>query len=349
MPGPVAAFRRGAAEDRVLLVGALAVWAIFSGLLLMKGGGGIRSVSYLTNLIVYLSALLFFVVPLAASRLWRDRPDGPLAFLGRLLTDGDIGIKLARGAPMLLALVLFMPAFSAMKSAIPLFSAYTWDDTWIGLDRALHGTDAWRFMQPIFGYPAVTSALSLLYHLWILLIYAGGVWFCFFVNDRELRARYFLVYFASWTILGIAVAFATASVGPCFLAPLLGDYRFEEQMDYLRHANEHFPVLTLPVQDQLIAWHQRGSHGLGRGITAMPSMHVSLAFLFFLAVRRVSKLAGVLFGLFFVAVFVGSVHLGYHYAVDGYVSVAGTWVLWVLAGLYVRHHRRAPERQPAMA
>src|SRR5690606_14246814 len=121
--------------------------------------------------------------------------------------------------------------------------------------------------------------------------------------------------------LGIVMATAFASVGPCFLAPMLSDTRFVAQMEYLRQANTHFPVMVLQVQERLIAWHQLGDAGLGRGITAMPSMHVSLALLFFLAMRRVSKRAGYFFGAFFIAILIGSVHLGYHYAVDGYVSI----------------------------
>src|SRR5690606_34613201 len=130
----------------------------------------------------------------------------------------------------------------------------------------------------------------------------GGIWFCFFVEDRDVRTRYLIAYLSCWTLLGVVMATALASVGPCFLAPMLGDTRFVEQMEYLRQADTHFPIMVLEVQDQLIAWHQSGNEGLGRGISAMPSMHVSLAFLFFLAMRRVSKRAGYFFGVFFVAI-----------------------------------------------
>jgi len=250
---------------------------------------------------------------------------------------------------MLIILAGFMPTFSAMKSAIPLFNAFVWDDAWITLDRALHGTDPSRLLQPLIGYPLISSGLSILYHLWILLIYAGGVWFCFFVDDRDLRTRYLIGYFACWTLLGIVMATAFASVGPCFLAPMLSDTRFVAQMEYLRQANTHFPVMVLQVQERLIAWHQLGDAGLGRGITAMPSMHVSLALLFFLAMRRVSKRAGYFFGAFFIAILIGSVHLGYHYAVDGYVSIAVTGLIWALAGRYVRRRDPAPEPASAIA
>jgi len=340
-------FRAGLNEDRAILAGALLVWMLFMSVLATKGVNGFRANSFLSNLILYLSALLFVLVPVIAVQLWRHRPDSPLAFLGELFATGDLGVRLARGAPMLIVLAGFMPTFSAMKSAIPLFNAYIWDDSWITLDRTLHGTDPWRLLQPLVGYPPISSALSILYHLWILLIYAGGIWFCFFVDNRDLRSRYLIAYFASWVLIGVVMATTLASVGPCFLAPLLGDTRFLEQMEYLRQANTNFPIMVLEVQEQLVAWHQSGSAGLGRGITAMPSMHVSLAFLFFLAMRQVSKRAGYFFGAFFIAILIGSVHLGYHYAVDGYVSIAVTGLIWALAGQYVR--RRAPAAAPASA
>lgn len=340
-------FRSRVYEDRVLLTGVSLVWLMFIVLLESRGVTGFRPTGYIANLIIYLSALLFVLLPLTAARLWRHRPKSPLAFLARLFTTGDLGVRLAGGAPMLIALAVFMSTFSTMKSALPLFSAYVWDDSWIALDRALHGTDPWRLLQPLIGQPLISSALSVLYHLWILLIYAGGIWFCFFVDDRDLRTRYLIAYFACWTVIGVVMAIALASVGPCFLAPMLGDTRFVEQMDYLRQANTRYPIMVLQVQDQLIAWHQSGDKGLGRGISAMPSMHVSLAFLFFLAMRQVSKWAGFFFGAFFVAILIGSVHLGYHYAVDGYIAMAVTGMLWALAGQYVQ--RRAAVTEPVSA
>lgn len=341
---PLTEFRRGAAADWPILAGLLLVWVALMALLAFNGVNGFRFSAYLSNLIPYLSALLFFLIYWLGSLLLRHRPNQPISFLAASFGSDRLAHRLMRGAPMLLALVIFMPAFSAMKSAIPLFNAYSWDETWLQLDRTLHGTDPWRMLNAGIGYPIVTSIVSAFYHLWILLIYAGGVYFCFFQDNQELRARYFIAYFASWTVLGVLMALAFASVGPAFIGPLLSDHAFDEQMAYLRDANEHFPVMVLEVQEQLIAWQLSGNHGLGRGISAMPSMHVSLAFLFFLAMRKVSKFAGFFFGLFFVIVLIGSVHLAYHYAVDGYVSIAVTGMIWVISGALARRLSRANNR-----
>jgi hypothetical protein len=230
-----------------------------------------------------------------------------------------------------------------MKTAIPLFNSSNWDAVWIGADKAIHGADAWRLLQPVLGFPIVTSALSFAYHAWMLLIYVGGVYFCFIVKNRELRARYFIGFFAIWTVLGVALATGFASVGPCFVGPLLGDHRFDEQMAYLASANEKFPVLVLPVQQMLLAWHAAGTNGLGGGITAMPSMHVAMALLFALSMARVSKRAGLYAWLFFLVILVASVHLAYHYAVDGYVAILVTLVLWAMAGPLARRVARGSE------
>lgn len=342
----LAELHRGAAADRALLLGLCLVGAVYLGLLASRGVDGFGLQTFSLNLSLYLAALLVLLALALGLLLARHRPARPIGFVTASFISSGFAGQLARGVPMLLALAIFLPLFSSMKSAIPLFNAYTWDDTWIDLDRALHGTDPWRFLQPIFGYPVVTSVLAGFYHLWLLLIYAGGVAFCFFVADRQLRARFFITYFASWTLLGSALAIAFASVGPCFVGPMLGDHRFDEQMAYLRAANEQFPVMTLAVQEQLINWHASGSDGLGRGISAMPSMHVSIAFLFFLAMRRISRIAGLVFGTFFVIILIGSVHLAYHYAVDGYVSIAATWLIWLAAGVAARRitgANKAPE------
>lgn len=120
-------------------------------------------------------------------------------------------------------------------------------------------------------------------------------------------------------------------------------------MAYLREADAQFPVLVLDVQQTLLSWHNEGNFGLGRGITAMPSMHVALAFLFYLGMRHINKRASYFFGAFCVLIFIGSVHLGYHYAVDGYASIALTLIVWKLAGLVTKTDRAAETASPARA
>lgn len=344
-------FRRGLSGDWPILVAVLAIWIMLLAALASVGVSGFRFSAYFSNLVIYLSALIFFIALRIGQLLIRHRPDRPIGFLRDAFAHDRLVPRLHYGAPMMLALILFMPAFSAMKSAIPLFQPYQWDGTWIALDRTLHGTDPWRVLQPVLGYPIVTSALSLLYHLWIMLIYAGGIYFCFYETNRSLRTRYFIAYFLCWLVIGILAATALASVGPCFVGPLLGDTRFEPLMAYLHHADQYYPVMTLPVQDQLIAYYHSGDHGLGRGISAMPSMHVSLAFLFFLSMRHIGRRVAVLFGLFFAIILIGSVHLAYHYAVDGYAAIIATGIIWIVAGRAARliGHGDRQDRQPAGA
>ena len=128
------------------------------------------------------------------------------------------------------------------------------------------------------------------------------------------------------------MAIAFASVGPCFMEPLLGDDTFADQMVYLHEAGERYPVLVLEVQQILLDWHAIGQHGIGRGITAMPSMHVALATIFWLATRRIYRWAGWFFFVFLAVIFVGSIHLAYHYAVDGIVAFVGAILIWIVAG-----------------
>ena len=69
---------------------------------------------------------------------------------------------------------------------------------------------------------------------------------------------------------------------------------------------------------------------MGSGISAMPSLHVAMAFLFALLTWRVNRLLGVCFYAFTGLILLGSVHLAWHYAVDGYLALAITWCIWHL-------------------
>jgi hypothetical protein len=115
-------------------------------------------------------------------------------------------------------------------------------------------------------------------------------------------------------------------------------------MDYLRGADKVMPLAALRVQDQLAAWARSGMPGLGRGISAMPSMHVSIACLLMLVSQRMGRRWAIAGVLFLGSIMLGSVHLADHYAIDAYASLAATPAIW-----WVSKHLKLPVRTPRSA
>jgi hypothetical protein len=286
----------------------------------------------LANGRLYFVAGFALLVIDAIALLVRNRPASPASFLLGTYRERLSSPRVIASLPAFALIIVFMPFFSKLKSMIPLFNDFKWDTAFIAWDRALFfGMDGWQALQPVFGYPLVTAFMAVLYHAWMLLIYAGTLFFLFYRAGGAIRRQYLLGFFLIWTLIGGGMATALASVGPVFVGPILGLPTFDAQMAYLNAANEQVPILTLHVQELLLNWYHQGDRGLGSGITAMPSMHVSMAMLFWLAIREVSPRAGRAFLVFLVLIWIGSVHLAYHYAVDGLVSLIATAFLWGIA------------------
>ena len=84
------------------------------------------------------------------------------------------------------------------------------------------------------------------------------------------------------------------------------------------------------------------------GISAMPSMHVAICVLFGLWVTRFRKLAlTVLAWSYAVAIYIGSIHLGWHYATDGVVSAICVLAIWWTTGRYVEWLKALPASAPS--
>lgn len=289
------------------------------------------------NAQLYLTAGLAMLFADLVWQLVRHRPAAPTQFLLARYRAQLTQPEALAGLPLLAIAVAFMPFFSTLKSMIPLFNDFTWDPVFIAWDRTLFfGHHAADVLQPLLGYPPVTALLAVLYHAWIMLIYVGVLFFLLYRAAAPVRRQYFLCFVLIWTVIGGGLATVFASVGPCFVGPIFGDTTFDAQMAYLRAANEHVPVLTLNVQELLLQWYRESDRGLGSGITAMPSMHVAMAHLTWLGMRRVSRAAGWWFFAFLVVIWVGSVHLAYHYAVDGLISVIATAAIWSACGALLR-------------
>src|SRR4030095_8812860 len=112
---------------------------------------------------------------------------------------------------------------------------------------------------------------------------------------------------------------------------------FEPLMTSLAEASAVFPISTLVIQDALWEGYVTGT-GLGHGVSAMPSMHVGTSVLFALAAPRRSVLRKLL-AAFAVVIFIGSIQLGWHYAVDGYVAAGLARIFWKVAGALVAWDR----------
>lgn len=240
--------------------------------------------------------------------------------------------RMANGLPMVIIMMVFMYAFANIKAAIPILNPLAWDPYFAQLDATLHfGTQPWVWLQPLLGYAPVTFLINLNYNLWFLVTWIMWVHFAFADRPSELRTRFFLSFFAMWILIGGVLAVWFSSAGPCFYGRLgLTPDPYAGLMAYLRGVNEVFPVWALPVQDELWRGYIDNSV-IVRGISAMPSMHNGSALLFALAGYKVSRTAGHLLSAHAFLIFIGSVHLGWHYAVDSYFAWALTLVIWFTA------------------
>ena len=265
------------------------------------------------------------------------RPDRLCHYLYHVLRRYLSRERLLQALPVLLLIPVFAASFTTFKTAIPRLHPYTWDSTLAAWDLVLHGgTAPWAWLQPLLGHPWVTGLLNVSYHLWFFLFYAMIYWLALDTRRPLLRMQFLLSFVLSWIILGSIAAMLFSSVGPCYYGHLHDSDPYAPLMAYLHEANHHFPIWALSVQDML--WQDYQSRGASSelGISAMPSMHVATAVLMALLGWRVSRSAGLALSVFAMLIMLGSVHLGWHYALDGYAGAAGAALVWHAVGRMLR-------------
>lgn len=242
--------------------------------------------------------------------------------------------RLLYALPMLLIIPVFSSAFGLFKAAIPFVNPFTFDIRIAEWDRLLHGGQhPWTLLQPLIGYPVVTAIINVCYHLWFFVMFAMLYWQTCSLVNRRLRMQFLLSFCFTWIFLGTVGATWLSSVGPCYYGYLIpGDNPFAPLMEYLRNANEHFPIWALDVQKLLWDGYQNRATETAWGVSAMPSLHIATSILFALTGWRISRSAGIALTLFAAIIMIGSVHLGWHYALDGYVGAAGAYAIWRFVG-----------------
>ncbi|WP_299944476.1 phosphatase PAP2 family protein [uncultured Ruegeria sp.] len=229
-----------------------------------------------------------------------------------------------------ISVILLIVTFSYLKDEIPSVNPYSWDPLFAQLDRFLHGGhDPWTLLQAILGSPYLTTLVNMAYHGWFVLIYMAVCLACIDRRDPN-RSMTFLVAFAlCWSIGGNLMAIIFSSVGPVYYQPFGFGDTFVPLVEFLHESHEISPVWALE-------WHQLLLDGYFNdgpisGISAMPSMHVATSVLLAIYGFSYSRWLGWSLTAFAVVIMLGSVHLAWHYAIDGYVSTALVFFLWWLA------------------
>jgi len=230
---------------------------------------------------------------------------------------------------------LFFSTFGSFKRMIPLLNPFAWDPNFMDWDRWLHfGEHPWRLLQPLLGTPIVTSGTSFAYNLWFFVLFFTFIWQAMGTKRPELRMQFLIAFLLTWVVLGTVLATLLSSGGPVYYGRITGlADPYTPLMQYLYAVQERFPVWALAVQEKLWLTYKAGGVDFGSGISAMPSLHVGTSVLFALLGWRISRWAGIAYSAFAALILVGSVHLGWHYAIDGYLSILAIVPIWWFAGI----------------
>ncbi len=235
---------------------------------------------------------------------------------------------------LILALILLHGSFTAVKNMLADLSPFQWDQALAMADRTLHGgRDPWLWLQPLLGHHWVTRVLQLIYTLgWVTALCVFTTLLALSRRLEHLRIRFFVTYVLCWVLIGNLMAGLFLSAGPVYYGEVTGDLaRFGAQEQYLGFS-KGMAYSSFDLQHMLWTLHEQGRTQLGTGISAFPSLHVSMATLFALTAWAIDRRWGWLATAFLVITMAGSVHLGWHYALDGYVAVVVTVAIWFGVG-----------------
>jgi hypothetical protein len=341
------------AADR-LLYAIIGVY-LAAALAMAASVGLLGRINVLTYLPVWayllMTCVMVYVLIAEVPRCIRADPRAPISKLVERFRQADAP-RLVAGLTLMLAVGLFMGVFTTIKTMLPHLTEFRWDAAFAELDFAIHGADPWRLLHPILGHPPITQAIEFVYlTVWAVLIVAAPAWAIFADIPRGRRQRYLLTYFLCWIVLGNVAAGVFFSAGPCYFLEVTGDDRFAALIAY-HEGNVDAATLrgVQLLQDHLWSVFEQGRMEVGSGISAFPSLHVSMATMIVIMAFCINRKLGFASLGYLLLIQVSSVHLAWHYAVDGYASIAVTLAIWfALRPLEKTEPSHAAQPAPAAA
>jgi hypothetical protein len=230
---------------------------------------------------------------------------------------------------------------TSWRVSIPYVHPYAWGPVLHRWDLTLHGAEPWRLAHALLHAPSVVRWLpGFVDQAYSIGWLAANVLVVLVLGLHPLGARghrVLVAYVLAYAVLGSLAATVFSSAGPVYYGRVVaGPDPYAGLVPSMVAHLPAFAASAVQLQDYLWRAYVRGQTTLTSGITAFPSMHVATTTLLALALGSWRRWAGVVGWVFVPLTLLGSVYLGWHYAVDGYASIVGMVALWWLAGRMVR-------------
>lgn len=233
------------------------------------------------------------------------------------------------GFTAMLALFPVLSFFCIGKSLIRHILPYYLDPALTDLDRLIHfGYYPHEYLLPLIEHSGLTQAMDNLYLSWFIIVYLVSEFCSWADTDTTRRLRFLWAYSLSWIVIGNLMALALSSVGPIYYHEFFSGP--DPYGGLLSILHSHGDLKLFGIAADLLEMAHNDKVININAISAMPSLHVAIAALLFLYFRSINKAAWIFLILYFFLILAGSVYLGWHYAVDGYIGTGAAWILWRL-------------------
>lgn len=244
----------------------------------------------------------------------------------------------ARGQWMLataIATSSVIPVYGLFKQYVLKARGFPMDAALAEIDRFfLFGFDAWEITHHLFPSIWATILLDRAYGFWLPILMFCPVLWAALVADPIVRARLIACWIGVWVFVGGLAAWLLASAGPMYYPHFIGpDASFSALHDQIvaqgQLAREAGNIVATPIGHILLMKrYETGIYMPGFGISAMPSVHVSMSVMFAIGGFVLRRWIGWALALYAAIIWLGSIHLGWHYAADGIVGAALTIGMW---------------------
>lgn len=228
-----------------------------------------------------------------------------------------VGISLAG-----LNMVTFMWTKPLLNHLVPFWS----DPLLARVDYILFlGNDPWRLLSWMNNVPT-----ALFYHRGWFALMIATLLLTLSRPPSPQKSALMLAYFLLWSVFGPVVHILLPAGGPVFF----------DDLGY----GPRFATITQPgdmqaMSDYLWSTYAAGGFGPGSGISAMPSLHIATTGWMILAVRMLAPRWTLPMAALGLLIFLLSISLGWHYAVDGIVGAAGAYGAYRLSLRWLKRDR----------